>query len=94
MSFVLCSLHQAHGFSLLQYVAAVLSGRCQEAVTPMGSASADLSLRGHGVSSAALGTTPTLTAMVRALTFSHLLRNMPIFARFGVFQNQNLHGLD
>lgn len=51
---------------MLQCVAAVLWGRCQEAVTLLGIVSAELSLLGHAVSSAALATTPTPTAMVSA----------------------------
>lgn len=49
-------------------VAAVLLGRCQEAVTPLGGVSARPSLQGHGVSSAAPGTTPTPTAMLAPAT--------------------------
>lgn len=51
-------------FCVLQCVAAVLWGRCQEAVILLGIVSAELSLQGHAVSSAALATTPTPTAMV------------------------------
>lgn len=56
---------QSSGVLSVQCVAAARSGHCQEAATPLGDASADLSLPDHGVSSAALGTTPTPTAMVR-----------------------------
>lgn len=66
MSFVLYSQSRADVFSLLQCAAAALLGRCREAATPPGGVSAGLSLPGQGVSSAALGTTPTPTATVRA----------------------------
>lgn len=49
---------------MLQCVAAARWGRCREAVTRLGIVSAELSLLGHAVSTAALGTTPTPTAMV------------------------------
>lgn len=49
-------------------VAAVLLGLYQEAATPPGGVSAGLNLQGHGVSSAAPGTTPTPTAMLVPVT--------------------------
>lgn len=83
----LCSWNSADVLPLLQCVAAVLLGRCQEAVTPLGGVSARLSLQGHGVSSAAPGTTPTPTAMVRTRCSS---RGMGMASCQGVLSPQNI----
>lgn len=82
------------GFCVLQCVAAVLWERCQEAATLLGIVSAELSLLGHAVSSAALATTPTPTATVSTEPAAPAaLKNMPVIARLRCFSISNPCGL-